>query len=50
MIMSNIVTLRDVTQDDLLIFFKHQQDPDAAKMAAFPSRDKGAFMRIGRRS
>lgn len=44
MIMSNIVTLREVMQDDLLIFFKHQQDPEAARMAAFPSRDRGAFM------
>ncbi len=42
--MSNIVTLREVTQYDLPVFFEHQQDPEAAKMAAFPSRDKGAFM------
>lgn len=42
--MSNIVTLREARQDDLPIFFEHQQDPEAAKMAAFPSRDKGSFI------
>ena len=42
--MTNIITLRNVTQDDLPIFFEHQNDPEAAKMAAFPSRDREAFM------
>ncbi len=42
--MSNIITLREVIQDDLPIFFEHQSDPIAAKMAAFPSRDREAFM------
>ena len=32
------VTLRDVTVDDLAIFFEHQQDPIANRMAAFPAR------------
>ncbi|WKZ34677.1 MAG: GNAT family N-acetyltransferase [Anaerolineales bacterium] len=41
--MTNIITLRDVTQDDLPILFEHQLDPQAAKMAAFPSRDWDAF-------
>jgi RimJ/RimL family protein N-acetyltransferase len=38
------VTLRDVTEDDLSHFFEHQIDPDAARMAAFPSRDREAHM------
>lgn len=38
------VTLRDVLPDDLPIFFAHQRDPDAARMAAFPSRERDAFM------
>ncbi len=44
MTMSNTITLRNVIQDDLPIFFEHQRDPEAAKMAAFPSREKDAFM------
>ena len=42
--MTNSVQLRDVIEADLPIFFKQQQDPDAVKMAAFPSRDRDAFM------
>jgi len=42
--MTNIITLRNIIQDDLPIFFEHQRDPVAAKMAAFPSRDREAFM------
>lgn len=38
------VRLRDVTEDDLPIFFEHQLDPDADQMAAFPARDRQAFM------
>ncbi len=38
------VLLRDVTEDDLPIFFEHQLDPDATHMAAFPARDRDAFM------
>jgi RimJ/RimL family protein N-acetyltransferase len=38
------VRLRDVTADDLPIFFEHQLDPEATQMAAFPSRDRPAFM------
>lgn len=36
--------LRDVTEDDLPLFFEHQRDPIAARMAAFRSRDREAFM------
>jgi RimJ/RimL family protein N-acetyltransferase len=38
------VTLRDVAESDLPIFFEHQSDPDAARMADFPTRDREAFM------
>ena len=38
------VTLRDVSEDDLPVFFEHQLDPDANRMAAFPARDRDAFM------
>jgi RimJ/RimL family protein N-acetyltransferase len=38
------VTLREVTQEDLPIFFEHQTDVEATTMAAFPSRDRDAFM------
>lgn len=38
------MALRDVKQDDLPIFFDHQQDPDANRMAAFPAREWDAFM------
>lgn len=38
------VVLRDVSEDDLPIFFEHQLDPEACQMAAFPSRNRDAFM------
>jgi RimJ/RimL family protein N-acetyltransferase len=38
------VRLRAVTEDDLSIFFEHQRDPVANRMAAFPARDREAFM------
>ncbi len=38
------VTLREVQECDLSIFYKHQLDPDATHMAAFPARDYEAFM------
>ena len=37
------IHLRKVEPDDLPLFFAHQQDADAAAMAAFPSRDRAAF-------
>jgi len=42
--MTSDVLLREVTEDDLSIFFEHQLDPDATEMAAFPARDRDAFM------
>lgn len=38
------VLLREVTPDDLPIFFEQQLDPDATRMAAFASRERDAFM------
>lgn len=40
----NTVILRDVTEADLPIFYEQQLDPDATQMAAFPARDRDAFM------
>lgn len=37
------VRLRSVEPGDLLIFYEQQLDADAARMAAFPSRDRAAF-------
>ncbi len=41
--MSDVV-LRNVTDADLPILFEHQLDPEANRMAAFPARDRDAFM------
>jgi len=37
------VVLRDVTESDLETFFAQQLDPEATRMAAFPSREREAF-------
>jgi RimJ/RimL family protein N-acetyltransferase len=37
------VHLRPVEDQDLDMFFDHQADPEAIKMAAFPARDKDQF-------
>jgi RimJ/RimL family protein N-acetyltransferase len=42
--MINNVQLRDAQETDLPIFFEQQLDPDAIQMAAFPSRNRVAFM------
>lgn len=42
--MSNDISLREVEVSDLPIFFEHQQDPVANQMAAFPAREREAFM------
>jgi len=36
--------LRKVVEADLPVFFEYECDPEASAMAAFPSRDRGAFM------
>jgi RimJ/RimL family protein N-acetyltransferase len=42
--MSSGVVLREVIEPDLPILFEQQLDPVATEMAAFPSRDRDAFM------
>src|SRR4029078_4051639 len=39
-----MVPPREVAQKNLPIFFEHQLDADATRMAGFPSRDRDAFM------
>ena len=39
-----MVILRDVLDADLEVFFEHQCDPVANAMAAFPARDREAFL------
>jgi RimJ/RimL family protein N-acetyltransferase len=38
------VSLRDVTEADLPLFFEHQRDPVATEMAAFPARERAPFL------
>ncbi len=38
------VWFRDVAEGDLPAFFEHQLDPEATGMAAFPARERDAFM------
>lgn len=42
--MTNHVYLREVEAADLAEFFEHQRDPVANEMAAFPPREREAFM------
>jgi RimJ/RimL family protein N-acetyltransferase len=37
------ILLRDVVEADVPVFYEHQLDPEAVRMAAFPSREKEAF-------
>ena len=39
------VVVREVLDNDLSVFFDHQRDPIATEMAAFPTRDRDAFMK-----
>ena len=38
------VLLRDVEEGDLRVFFEHQLDQEATRMAAFPARSREAFL------
>ena len=38
------VSLRRVSEDDLPLFFEHQRDPVACRMAAFEPREETAFL------
>ncbi len=42
---AGLVTLRDVIEADLPIFYEQQLDPQATQMAAFPARERDAFMK-----
>ena len=42
--MGDEVRLRDVEEPDLEVFFEQQLDPEAARVANFPSRDRERFM------
>ncbi len=42
--MAGNIQLKNVQESDLAIFFEQQRDPLANQMAAFPARDKDAFM------
>ena len=42
--MKNEISLRNVRESDLTTFFEQQLDPEATRMAAFPPRDREAFM------
>jgi RimJ/RimL family protein N-acetyltransferase len=42
--MTNATYLREVQDSDLPILYEQQLDPEATRMAAFPSRDHDAFM------
>jgi RimJ/RimL family protein N-acetyltransferase len=42
--MPNEIFIRDVIESDLPVLYEQQLDPDATAMAAFPSRDREAFM------
>jgi hypothetical protein len=46
--MSDDVRLRNVEEPDLEVFFEQQLDPEAARLANFPSRDRERFMATGR--
>ena len=47
--MNDKVSLREVRESDLETFFTDQLDPEAVRMAAFPSRDREAFLVIWRK-
>ncbi|MDQ3914400.1 MAG: GNAT family N-acetyltransferase [Actinomycetota bacterium] len=36
------VTLREVTPEDVAVFYEHQRDDESSRMAAFPARDRAA--------
>jgi RimJ/RimL family protein N-acetyltransferase len=42
--MTNEISLRRVEESDLPIFFEQQLEPEGIRMAAFPSRNRDAFM------
>jgi len=41
--MASEISLREVRESDLPIFFEQQLDPDASRMASFPARSRDEF-------
>jgi RimJ/RimL family protein N-acetyltransferase len=41
---SDALRLRELRDEDLPVLYAHQRDPEAVRMAQFPSRDHDAFM------
>jgi RimJ/RimL family protein N-acetyltransferase len=41
--LATAVSIREMRESDLPVLYEHQADPEAAAMAAFPSRDREAF-------
>jgi RimJ/RimL family protein N-acetyltransferase len=41
--------LRDAIEEDIPVFFEHQNDPEAIRMAVWPPRDRDAFFEHWRR-
>src|SRR5215471_16163903 len=39
-----MAVLREVVESDLPVFYEYERDPEAAAMAAFPTRERDAFM------
>ncbi|HKV68608.1 MAG TPA: GNAT family N-acetyltransferase [Gaiellales bacterium] len=39
-----MAVLREVLEADLPVLYEHERDPEASAMAAFPSRNRAAFM------
>ena len=39
-----MIILRNVSDEDLPLFFEHQRDPDALRMGAFSSRERDSFL------
>jgi RimJ/RimL family protein N-acetyltransferase len=44
LVMGDVVTLRDVVSDDIVVFYEHQIDAEANEMAGFPARSWDAFV------
>jgi RimJ/RimL family protein N-acetyltransferase len=42
--MTNAISLRDVQESDLPVFFEQQLEPQATRLAAFPARPRDEFM------
>jgi RimJ/RimL family protein N-acetyltransferase len=39
-----VVSLRDIREEDLDVFFEHESDPAATLMAGYPTRDRESFL------